>query len=267
MTNYSMKKYALLVLIGIGFLTSCKTPRDITYLQDALENVPIETQKDGNIRFQPGDKLSIFVHSRDPQLMSLFNISRNGSGGGGTAGSNYAAYTVDPDGMIDFPVLGPVKVQGFTRNEVTKNIKEELLRQNLIKDPVVHVEFYNMNFYVLGESGTGSRPIIKDRITLLEAISLSGDLNINGLRKNVMVLRQEGDQQIPYRVVLTSAKSIYNSRVYYIRQNDIVYVEPNNKTKRSSTVMGSSAYTPSFWIGMFSAAVSTYLLVDNLVNK
>ena len=262
-TNYSMKKYALFVLVGIGFLTSCKTPRDITYLQDVLENVPIQTQTDGNIRFLPGDKLSIFVHSRDPQLMQLFNLSR--SGNTGSAGGN-GAYTVDPKGEIDFPVLGTIKVQGFTRDQVAQNIKAELLKQNLVKDPVVNVEFYNMNFYVLGESGTGSRPIIKDKITLIEAISLSGDLNINGLRKNVMVLRQEGDQQVPYRVDLTSSKSVYNSPVYYIRQNDVVYIEPNNKTKRSSTVMGSSAYTPSFWLGMFSAAVSTYLLVDNLIK-
>ena len=266
-----MKKYVFLVLVGMGFLTSCKTPRDITYLQDAKENVPITTQNqtDGSIRFLPGDKMSIFVHSRDPQLMSLFNITRNGGGGGGAGGGSgsSAAYTVDPQGEIDFPVLGKIKVAGFTRDEVGHIIKETLLQKNLVKDPVVTVEFYNMNFYVLGESGTGSRPIIKDRITLLEAISLSGDLNINGLRKNVMVLRQEGDHQVPYRVDLTSAKSVYESPVYYIRQNDIVYVEPNDKTKRSSTVMGSSAYTPSFWIGMFSAAVSTYLLIDNLIKK
>jgi polysaccharide export outer membrane protein len=255
-----MKKYALFLLVSIGFLTSCKTPRDITYLQDVLENVPIQTQTDGNIRFLPGDKLSIFVHSRDPQLMQLFNLSRGGTGG------NSGTYTVDPKGEIDFPVLGPVSVQGLTRDEVAQTIKSNLLNQNLCKDPIVTVEFYNMNFYVLGESGAGSRPIIKDKITLIEAISLSGDLNINGLRKNVMVLRQEGNQQIPYRVDLTSANSVYNSPVYYIRQNDVVYVEPNNKTKRSSTVMGSTAYTPSFWLGMFSAAVSTYLLVDNLVK-
>lgn len=255
-----MKKYALFLLVSIGFLTSCKTPRDITYLQDVLEDVPIQTQTDGNIRFLPGDKLSIFVHSRDPQLMQLFNLSRGGTGG------NSGTYTVDPKGEIDFPVLGPVSVQGLTRDEVAQTIKSNLLNQNLCKDPIVTVEFYNMNFYVLGESGAGSRPIIKDKITLIEAISLSGDLNINGLRKNVMVLRQEGNQQIPYRVDLTSANSVYNSPVYYIRQNDVVYVEPNNKTKRSSTVMGSTAYTPSFWLGMFSAAVSTYLLVDNLVK-
>lgn len=262
-----MKKYVLLVLVGMGFLTSCKTPSDITYLQDALERQAIDMPKGGEICFQPGDKLSIFVHSRDPQLMSLFNISRTGGGGGASGSGGYAAYTVDPEGKIDFPVLGDIQIAGNTRDQVRHMIKDSLLARNLVKDPVVNVEFYNMNFYVLGESGTGSRPIIKDKITLLEAISLSGDLNINGLRKNVMVLRQQDGHQTPYRVDLTSAKSIYESPVFYIRQNDIVYVEPNDKTKRSSTVMGSSAYTPSFWIGMFSAAVSTYLLIDNLIKK
>lgn len=262
--KYSLKKNAFLILIGLSLFTSCKTPTDIAYLQDAIENVPIQTQSDGNIRFLPSDKLSIYVHSRDPQLMQLFNISRNGTSGGGSGNSSY--YTVDRNGEIDFPVLGKIKIQGFTRDEVAQIVKNALLEKNLCKDPVVTVEFYNMNFYVLGESGAGARPIIKDKITVLEAISLSGDLNINGLRKNIMVLRQEGDHQIPYRVDLTSANNIYNSPVYYIRQNDIVYVEPNNKTKRSSTVMGSSAYTPSFWLGMFSAGVSTYLLIDRLVK-
>jgi len=260
-----MKKITFLLFCALAALTSCKTPRDITYLQDALEKVPIQTQADGNIRFLPGDKLSIFVHSRDPQLMELFNLSGRGTTGSTTGGRG--TYTLDPRGQIDFPVLGPIKVQGFTRNEVAELIKSMLIERSLCNDPVVTVEFYNMNFYVLGETGSGAHPISKDKITLLEAVSLSGDLNINGLRKNVMVLRQEGDQQIPYRVDLTSANSVYNSPVYYIRQNDVVYVEPNNKTKRGSTVMGSSAYTPSFWIGMFTAGVSTYLLVDRLINK
>ena len=264
--RYSVKKNAFLVLIGLSLFCSCKTPTDIAYLQDAIENVPIQTQNDGNIRFLPGDRLSIYVHSRDPQLMELFNLSRSGSGGGGGSNSN-SAYTLNRKGEIDFPVLGTLKIQGYTRDEVAETIKKMLLEQNLCKDPVVTVQFYNMNFYVLGESGAGARPIDKDKITVLEAISLAGDLNINGLRKNIMVLRQEGDHQVPYRIDLTSANNIYNSPVYYIRQNDIVYVEPNNKTKRSSTVMGSSAYTPSFWLGMFSAGVSTYLLIDNLLDR
>ena len=249
---------------------SCKTPQDIAYLQDVKVNEPIATQNDGYIRFLPGDKLSIFVHSRDEQLMNLFNISgRNGGGSinsNSTGGSNYAPYTVDSQGNIDFPVLGMVKVQGMTRDELGKHIKDLLITQNLCKDPVVTVAFYNMSFSVLGNAGAGVKQINKDRITLLEAIAMASDLQISGLRKNVLVMRQEGENQVPYRVDLTSAESIYQSPVYYIRQNDIIYVEPNDMTKRSSTVMGSSAYTPSFWFGMFSAVVSTALLIYNIVK-
>ena len=258
-----MKQLGFLILLSVTLLTSCKTPRDIAYLQDVSENVPIDTQKDGYIRFMPGDKLSIYVHSRDETLMELFNIS--GRNGGGTGGANYAPYTVDDNGEIDFPVLGNIKIAGFTRDEVGKYIKSELVNKSLCKDPIVTVAFYNMQFAVLGSAGTGVKQINKDRITLLEAIAM-GDLDINGLRKNILVMRQEGDHQVPYRVDLTRAESVYKSPVYYIRQNDIVYVEPNNKAKRNSTVMASSAYQPGFWFGMFSSVVSVGLLIWNLVK-
>ena len=115
-----MKKLVFLLLLGAALLTSCKTPQDIAYLQDVDVNVPITTQADGTIRFQKGDKLSIFVHSRDEQLMQLFNLSRNTSGN--TTTSQAYAYTVDKDGTIDFPVLGAVQVEGLTRIEVAQAI-------------------------------------------------------------------------------------------------------------------------------------------------
>ena len=262
-----MKKFLYLTLLGVALLTSCKTPQDIAYLQDVTNSVPIKTQSDGYIRFMPGDKLSIYVHSRDEQLMNLFNLSgRNGSYNMTSSnGENYAPYTVDDNGEIDFPVLGNIKIEGLTRDEVGKKIKNELISQSLCKDPIVTVAFYNMSFSVLGNAGTGMKKINKDRITLMEAIAM-GDLNINGLRKNVLVMRQEGDKQVPYRVDLTSAESVYNSPVYYIRQNDIIYVEPNDMAKRGSTVMGSSAYTPTFWLGLFSSIVSLGLLVYSIVK-
>ena len=256
-----MKNYAYLVMLGIALLTSCKTPRDITYLQDVNEKAPIPTQTDGSIRFLPGDKLSIYVHSRDEKLMELFNLSRNFISGSGNMGSQYA-YTVNDNGEIDFPVLGMVRVQGLTRTEVGQLIKQELIINNYCKDPVVTVEFYNMSFSVLGTvSGAGMIPITKDKITLLDAIAMASDLQIDGKRKNVLVMRQEGKQQVPYRVDLTSTESIYNSPAYYIRQNDVVYVEPNNKNKRNSTVMGSTAYQPSFWMSLASFLASMGLLI------
>ncbi|MBO4606605.1 MAG: polysaccharide biosynthesis/export family protein, partial [Prevotella sp.] len=173
-----MKKLVFLFLLGAALLTSCKTPQDIAYLQDVDVNVPITTQADGTIRFQKGDKLSIYVHSRDEQLMQLFNLSRVNSGNIGN--SQLYAYTVDKDGTIDFPVLGAVQVEGLTRTEVGQAIKQRLIDESLCKDPVVTVTFHDMNFSVLGNTGAGVKPITKDKITLLEAIAMASDLQIDG---------------------------------------------------------------------------------------
>lgn len=254
-----MKRYCYLILLGVALLTSCKTPQDITYLQDVNVSVPIQTQTDGSIRFLPGDKLSIYVHSRDEKLTALFNLSFNVTSGNS---SQQYAYTVDEKGEINFPVLGMVKVQGFTRIEVARTIEKMLITNDLCKDPVVTVEFFNMNFSVLGTvSGAGVKQITKDKITLLEALAMANDLQIDGKRQNVLVMRQEGDKQVPYRVDLTSAESIYNSPVYYIRQNDVVYVEPNNKYKRNSTVMANDAFRPSFWMSLASFVASMVAII------
>ena len=245
-----MKRIAYLVLLCATLITSCKTPQDIAYLQDVSLNGPIKTQADGSIRFLPGDKLSIYVHSRDLQLMNLFNLFQ-GTNNISTANSaGMYAYTVDQNGTIDFPVLGAVPVQGLTRTEVAQTIKQRLVNENLCKDAVVTVTFYDMKFSVLGNAGAGVKEITKDKITLLEAIAMASDLQIDGLRTNVLVMRQEGDRQVPYRVDLTSAESVYNSPVYYIRQNDVIYVEPNDKFKRNSTVMANDAYRPTFWMSL-----------------
>ena len=244
----------------VALLTSCRTPHDITYLQDVYANLPVQVQTDGSIRFQPGDKLSIFVHSRDEKLMELFNLQRNMTTTS-TNGSSQYAYTINDQGEIDFPVLGMVKVNGLTRTEVGQLIKTQLISNGLCEDPVVTVSFYDMSFSVLGTvGGAGVKQITKDKITLLEAIAMASDLQIDGLRYNVLVMRQEGNQQMPYRVDLTKAESVYNSPVYYIRQNDVIYVEPNNKNKRNSTVMGNAAFQPAFWMSLVSFFTSMALI-------
>lgn len=256
-----MKKIAFLILLATALFTSCKTPHDITYLQDVYENVPIQTQSDGYIRFHPGDKLSIFVHSRDQQLMNLFNLHQGTNNISNSNNGGMYAYTVDSNGAIDFPVLGAVQVQGLTRTEVAQTIKNRLVNENLCKDAVVTVTFYNMNFSVLGNAGAGVKDITKDKITLFEAIAMASDLQIDGLRKNVLVMRQEGDKQMPYRVDLTKAESVYNSPVYYIQQNDVIYVEPNNKYKRNSTVMANDAFRPTFWMSLASFLTTMALFI------
>ena len=265
-----MKRLFPLLLLSLLALASCRTPKDITYLQDLTVLDTIPTQADGFIRFQPGDRVSIMVHSRDKEISQLFNLYSSTNGGGMYMGGNSQyggyGYTIDPDGNIDFPVLGTLHIAGLTRHELQQMVKERILGESLCLDPTVIVNYSGLSFYVIGESGKGERQIYKDRINILEAVSMAGDLSINGLRKNVLVLRQEGDHQVSYRIDLTDSKSVYNSPAYYIRQNDIVYVEPNDKTKRGATVMGSQAYTPSFWFGMFSSVMSVALLILSLTK-
>lgn len=267
-----MKKTLVLIVAVAGLLTACRTPRDIAYMQDARPNTTFTTPDDGIIRFQPGDRLNIRLHSRDEEQMRLFNIW-GGWGGGwgyggygygdgygdgyGYGGSNSSAYTVDENGDIDFPVLGHVNIAGQTRLEVEKTIKDLILERNLCTDPTITVSFTNMNFAVMGSVAVpGLKPITKDRTTIMEALSMARDLDINGKRTNVLVMRQEGDTRVPYLVDLTRANDIYSSPVYYVKQNDIIYVEPNDKVKRNSTVNGSVGYQPGFWISLVSSTAA-----------
>ena len=245
-----------LYLLAALALASCSTPKDIAYLQDARDRVAIATPSDGYIRFRKGDKMLINVHSRDEKMRELFNIK---STSGGTGANEGLCYTVETDGMIDFPVLGRVKAEGRTREELARELKEMLAGANLCRDAIVTVTFAEMYFSVLGNAGTGQKPIRKDRTSIMEALAM-GDLNIDGMRKNILVMRQEGDSQVAYRVDLTQAGSVYTSPVYYIQQNDVIYVEPNDKFKRNSTVMGSTAFTPTFWISMGTLAMSLVLM-------
>ena len=178
--------------------------------------------------------------------------------GGLSNGNQILPYTVDKDGEIDFPVLGKVKVAGLTRAETAEHIKNLLIASNQIKDPVVTVDFMNLGFSALGEvSRPGRYRIDRDEFTILDAISLAGDLTINGQRENVTLIRNYGTaQEIFYKMNLTDTEDIFSSPAYYLEQGDIVYVTPNPKRRRESTVSANSAFTPSFWISLASTATS-----------
>ena len=255
-------KLSLLALVLA--VSACVTPSQITYIKDMEYGKDYPAKPAPELHVQKQDRLSIHVYSSDPALATPFNVGALTNEGAGATSS--ASYVVDSGGYIDFPVLGTLHIAGLTRHELQQMVKERILGESLCLDPTVIVNYSGLSFYVIGESGKGERQIYKDRINILEAVSMAGDLSINGLRKNVLVLRQEGDHQVSYRIDLTDSKSVYNSPAYYIRQNDIVYVEPNDKTKRGATVMGSQAYTPSFWFGMFSSVMSVALLILNLTK-
>lgn len=173
-----------------------------------------------------------------------------------------SCYTVDENGEIDFPVLGKIKVAGKNREEIAAYIKKELIDRKLINDPVVTVEFSNLYISVLGEvNNPGRYGIDRDKITLLDAIGMAGDLTIYGKRQNVVVMREEEGKQLFYRVDLTSVDDLYSSPVYYLQQKDVVYVEPNETRARQSTVNGNNVRSTSFWVSIASLLTSVAVLI------
>lgn len=185
--------------------------------------------------------------------------------GSSSSNSNESSsYTVDSYGDIDFPVLGTLHIEGMRRTQVAEYIKKELIQRNLVKDPTVIVEFLNRTVSVLGEvSNPGKVAIGRDQFTLLDAIAAAGDLTIQGKRNNVIVLRMEDGRQVAHTVDLTNAQATFSSPVYYLQQDDVIYVEPNDLRKRTTTANGSAFQTPSFWISIASFVTTVILLIRN----
>lgn len=264
----------LLLLPGMLLLSSCNASKNVVYFQDLTPGESeIALASSPAIKIGPEDKISIIVSCRDPQLAMLFNLPRvsmqidqavtSSSSGSSTGGSQgVSGYTVDRNGEIDFPVLGKIKVAGMDREEIAAYIKSELLRQNLVKDPVVTVEYMNLCFSILGEVNQPGRfSIDRDHVTLLDALSMAGDLTINGNRKKVMVMRQENGKQRVYGVDLTSGEYVYTSPAYYLQQNDVVYIEPNDMKARQSTVNGNNVRSTAFWLSLASFLTTIAVLV------
>lgn len=267
-TDFIMKIRHLLPMICIALLVSCSTPKDVTYLQDLPNGYVGERVVTNDIRVRPDDKISIVINSREPLLSELFNLPqvtyRLGSGGVSSGSNNQyvSSYTVTPEGEIDFPVLGKIHIAGMRRNEVADYIKKKLMSEDLVKDPVVTVEYTNTGINVLGEvARPGRYDINKDKITILEALSLAGDLTITGKRNTVLVTRDVDGKPHAYRVDLTNSHSLYSSPVYYLQPDDVIYVEPVDVKKRQQTVNGNNVLSAPFWVSVASLLTSVAVLI------
>ncbi|HIZ87884.1 MAG TPA: polysaccharide biosynthesis/export family protein [Candidatus Coprenecus pullistercoris] len=255
---------------GVVMLASCSVAKQVPYFQDIQSDSLLAIMPEPvTITFAPEDKVAILVNSRDPQLMMTFNlpvVQRYIGNDNATLSNNNSlvGYTVDANGDIDFPVLGKVRIGGLTREQAAEHIKDLLVSNSLIKDPVVTVEYMNLNVSVLGEvNKPGRYSIDRDRLTIFDALSMAGDLTIYGLREHVTVMREEDGLQRIYEVNLTSAEDVLTSPVYYLRQNDVIYVEPNKMRANQATVNGNSFLSSSFWVSVASLLVSLGVLIFN----
>lgn len=263
--TYMNRLYIL--LISCMLLVGCNSTKEVAYLQNLDINKQESISASKGITIQPKDVLSIIVSCKDAELAAMFNLpvvsyqtnSEIVSSTGGT--QQLLGYAVDENGEIKLPVLGKMKVAGMTRWEVQEKIKSELKSRELLKDMVVTVEFRNFKISILGEvKNPGSYSIEGDKVNVLEAISMAGDLTIYGLRDQVYVIREEGGERTVYRLNLKSAE-VFQSPAYYLKQNDVVYVQPNKVRAGESNLNENSMKSIGIWISIASLLTTVATLV------
>lgn len=276
-----MKKLFFALIAGLMVLSGCNSSKNVVYMQDARLNTPVDAPAVNLIKVRPGDMIAIAVTCKEPALAAMFNpmsptnnqnVGASASIGAGASGptvgmsgnsnnNSQMPYTVNAQGDINFPVLGDLHVAGMTRDEIADLIRRRIVAGHYIEDPRVNVTFYNLHYTVLGEvSRPGIVNITNDKVTILDAIAQAGDLSITGRRDAVYVTRTENGKRTTYPVDLRT-EDVYNSPVYYIQQDDVIYVEPNNKKAGESTINENSFKSVAMWMSIASFLMSLSVLI------
>ncbi|KAA2217453.1 polysaccharide export protein [Maribacter flavus] len=260
----SFKSIALSLTI-ILIVTSCGSKQDIVYFQDAKNYETIVSDNTYAYTFKIDDVVRINVSTLDPTASAPFNIymgvqqETNLPGFNGGNRPTQLDYIVDKKGEIDFPVLGNVKILGLTPAETKDLLKEKL--KPYLKDPIINIRLVNFEVTVLGQvNRPGTYQVNGEQITVLEAIGLANDLNIKGKRDNVLVIRDFNGTKVYTRIDLTTKEAL-NSPVYYLTQNDVVYVEPNKSAVSQSTLDNRAGLAVS--IASLIITTSVILLTRN----
>ena len=266
-----LKNQIVFAFVSLALLlSSCASTKDIVYFQNKMVNSPEKIDKHAGIVVQPKDMISIVVSSRNPELVAMFNLPVVSYQAGGEliAAGGYnqrlMGYVVDEQGFIDFPVLGKLSVAGKTRWEVAEMVKDKLLQDGYLTDAVVTVEFLNFKVSVLGEvQSPGTFVVEGDKVTVLQAISLARDLTIFGRRDNVSVIREQNGHRTIYEINLTDV-DLFKSPAYYLQQNDIIYIQPNDVKARQSTTDDKTLRISSIALSSGSLLVSLVTLLATL---
>lgn len=259
-----LKKNLGLALAILVCFTSCVSKEKMVYLQTPegqSANVTIPAEQKYELTIQPDDQLAISISSKYEELVQPFNSKSVLGQKSSTTTTNQELtyFLVDANGYIDFPVLGRQFVKGLTCEQLRQSLEKQIKEGNHIKDAQVEVKLMSFRVGVFGEVKTpGIQQIKGQRYTILEALMAAGDLLPTGQRKNIKVIREENGARNTYYVDLTSNANVMNSPVYYLKQNDVVYVEPN----KTIGIKGSSTLQT---ITAFSGIASLLLSVTSIV--
>jgi polysaccharide export outer membrane protein len=232
---FNQFKWVPIILILALNLTSCVNNKPLLYFPDLRDSNFVIKNADFIPKIQKGDILFIAVNSPDPQSSLLFSSVNNISVPGAASVPGATAtpgFLVEHDGSINFPKMGKIQAAGKTKFELAAEIQKGLV--DYLKDPIVNIRFMNFKVTVLGEvakPGTYTTP--NDKLTILEAISLAGDLTGYGTRNTILLLRDSANITVSHRLNIND-NSLFKSNFYYLQSNDVIYVEPR-KTKALST--------------------------------
>jgi len=230
--TYVKNNYFLLLIGLLVLLNSCASKADVVYFQNAGSFETLVDKNSFTPKFKVDDLVSIHISTLDPEVSAPFNLFRGAAEGG--IRPEQVDYLIDKEGEIDFPVIGKTKIAGLSPEETRVLLRDRL--SEYLRDPIINIRLKNFTVTVLGEvNRPGTYPINGERISILEALGFAGDLTIKGQRNNVMVIRDFDGTKVYTRIDLTRKEAL-NSPVYYLTQNDLVYVEPNKSAVTSSSL-------------------------------
>ncbi len=276
-----MKKFIIPILAGI-LLTGCKASRDIVYLQDAGQRaifIPGDTAPIPEAVIKVGDLLSITVNSNTPEAAQPFNlpiypvpraenaynIGSNSSGITGGQGG-LQNYLVDTEGKIIFPVIGKLYVAGLTKNQLSELIKNRIYPRYIKEEPIILIRYAGFKVSVLGEvARPGVFQVNGEKITILEALAQAGDLTMFAMRDNILLIREKEGKRESVRIDIRD-KNLLNSPYYFLQQDDVLYVQPN-EVKINNTAFTSSLAIPVSAIGTVTSLTSLIIIMLNLSKK
>lgn len=230
----------LLFLVFVFCITSCATKKDVLYFQDA-DNINSRKLNYSNSKIQTDDIINIKITALNEESVAPYNLEN-----GLSPSTSFIdilklqGYLVSKEGTIIFPIIGVIKVTDKTTSELESHIKKILIEGNHVKDPTVSVRLLNSKFTILGEvNKAGTYNITENNITLLQAIGYAGDLTINGSRQDVLIIRSIDGVQKTKKIDLTKT-DWFSSEFYYVKQNDVIVINPNTNKIKSSGLLGSA---------------------------
>ncbi len=253
----SVKFTLFSLLLVVLITTSCASRKELVYLQSGSNTKELVSYEPV---LQPDDVVMIVVSSENPEVAAPYNlkaITVQGDTENGIGAQRMQTYILDKEGKIEFPLLGTISLSGLTKTQAVAKLKE--LLKDHVNDAIINFRILNFKITVLGEvQKPGTYPVSSERITLLEAIGMSGDLTIYGNRTNVLLIREKNGTKTMERIDLTKSDFL-NSSAYYLSQNDVVYIEPNK------TRINSSAIGPNLTVGI--SALSLIVTIIALTLK